>query len=38
MNHAEMISYLRENGYPEHVVKAGRRGLVDRWNKFLWMT
>ena len=35
MNDAEMITYLRENGYPEHVVKAGRRGLVDRWNKFV---
>ncbi len=35
MNDAEMISYLRENGYPEHVVKAGRRGLVERWNKFV---
>ena len=35
MNDAEMISYLRENGYPEHVVKGGRRGLVDRWNKFV---
>src|SRR3954452_11644109 len=35
MNDAEMIAYLRENGYPEHLVKAGRRGLVDRWNKFV---
>jgi hypothetical protein len=35
MTDAEMITYLRDNGYPEHVVKAGRRGLVDRWNKFV---
>ena len=35
MNDAEMVEYLRENGYPEHVVKAGRRGLVERWNKFV---
>jgi hypothetical protein len=35
MTDTEMITYLRENGYPEHIVKAGRRGLVDRWNKFV---
>jgi hypothetical protein len=35
MTDSEMITYLRDNGYPEHVVKAGRRGLVDRWNKFV---
>ncbi len=35
MTDTEMIMYLRENGYPEHVVKAGRRGLLDRWNKFV---
>jgi len=35
MNDAEMIDYLRDNGYPEHIVKGGRRGLVERWNKFV---
>jgi hypothetical protein len=35
MNDAEMQQYLRENGYPEHVVKAGRKGLIERWNKFV---
>jgi hypothetical protein len=25
MNDAEMAAYLRENGYPEHVVRAGRK-------------
>ena len=35
MTDQEMTDYLRENGYPEHVVKAGRKGLVDRWRKFV---
>src|SRR4029077_19624826 len=35
MTDAEMAAYLRENGYPEHVVKAGRAGLIERWRKFV---
>jgi len=35
MTDAEMAAYLRENGYPEHVVKAGRAGLIARWRKFV---
>jgi hypothetical protein len=35
MNDAEMAHYLRENGYPEHVVRAGRAGLIERWGKFV---
>ena len=35
MNDAEMADYLRENGYPEHVVRAGRAGLIERWRKFV---
>jgi hypothetical protein len=35
MNDAEMAAYLRENGYPEHVVHAGRAGLIERWRKFV---
>ncbi len=31
----EMADYLRDNGYPEHVVNAGRAGLIDRWRKFV---
>jgi hypothetical protein len=31
----EMAAYLRENGYPEHVVRAGRAGLIERWRKFV---
>jgi hypothetical protein len=30
-----MAAYLRENGYPEHVVRAGRAGLIERWRKFV---
>ena len=35
MTDQEMIGYLRDNGYPEHVVRAGRQGLIDRWRKFV---
>ena len=27
--------YLRENGYPEHVVREGREGLVRQWRDFV---
>jgi hypothetical protein len=27
--------YLRENGYPEHVVREGRSGLVRKWREFV---
>jgi len=35
MTDEEMTAYLRENGYPEHVIRAGRKGLIERWNKFV---
>jgi hypothetical protein len=35
MTDRQMETYLRENGYPEHIVRAGRKGLVARWNKFV---
>jgi len=35
MTDEEMAVYLRENGYPEHVVRAGRAGLIDGWGKFV---
>src|SRR6202158_3621942 len=35
MTDEEMAAYLRENGYPEHVVRAGRAGLIDRWRKLV---
>jgi hypothetical protein len=27
--------YLRENGYPEHVLREGRAGLVRKWREFV---
>jgi hypothetical protein len=35
MTDEQMAAYLRENGYPEHVVRAGRAGLIERWHKFV---
>jgi hypothetical protein len=35
MNDHEMAAYLRENGYPEHIIRAGRAGLIERWRKFV---
>lgn len=35
MTDREMQEYLRENGYPEHVVRAGKAGLIERWRKFV---
>lgn len=35
MTDEQMVAYLRENGYPEHVVRAGRAGLIDHWRKFV---
>jgi hypothetical protein len=35
MTDEQMAAYLRENGYPEHIVRAGRAGLIDRWCKFV---
>ena len=35
MTDEEMAAYLSENGYPEHVIRAGRAGLIARWRKFV---
>ena len=35
MTDDEMAAYLRQNGYPEHIVRAGRAGLIERWGKFV---
>jgi hypothetical protein len=35
MTDGEMVAYLRDNGYPEHIVHAGRKGLIERWGKFV---
>jgi hypothetical protein len=35
MTDAEVRNYLQENGYPEHVVRGGRAGLLRRWREFV---
>jgi hypothetical protein len=35
MTEVQVRSYLRENGYPEHIVRGGRQGLIDRWRQFV---
>jgi hypothetical protein len=35
MTDEEMTEYLSDNGYPAHIVKAGRVGLVERWRRFV---
>ncbi|HLJ18008.1 MAG TPA: hypothetical protein VKV15_26165 [Bryobacteraceae bacterium] len=31
----EIQDYLRDNGYPEHIVRGGAEGLIERWRKFV---
>jgi hypothetical protein len=35
MTDQELEEYLRENGYPDHIVRGGREGLIRRWNEFV---
>jgi hypothetical protein len=35
MTDEELIDYLRENGFPEPVVRAGPAGLIERWRKLI---
>ena len=35
MTDPEIQAYLRENGYPEHIVRGGRAGLLRRWREFV---
>jgi len=35
MTDEQMAHYLRDNGYPEHIIRAGRAGLIERWSKFV---
>jgi hypothetical protein len=35
MTDQEMAVYLRENGYPEHIIRHGPAGLIARWGKFV---
>jgi hypothetical protein len=31
----ELRAYLLDNGYPEHLIRGGRLGLVRRWREFV---
>ena len=35
MTDAQVRDYLQDNGYPDHVVRAGRQGLISRWGQFV---
>ena len=35
MTDAETKRYLRDNGYPDHIVRGGKAGLVARWLEFV---
>jgi len=35
MTDQEVQTYLSENGYPEHIVREGRAGLLRRWQEFV---
>ncbi len=35
MTDSELHAYLRDNGYPEHIVRDGRLGLIGRWRDFI---
>jgi len=35
MTEAQVRHYLSENGYPEHIVREGRAGLIRRWREFV---
>ena len=35
MTEGQVQHYLRENGYPEYLVREGRAGLVRRWREFV---
>ena len=35
MTDAQLNQYLRDNGYPEHIVREGRAGLLRRWREFV---
>ena len=35
MTDTEIQNYLRDNGYPEHIARGGRAGLVKQWREFV---
>jgi hypothetical protein len=35
MTDSDIQNYLRDNGYPEHIVREGLAGLTRRWREFV---
>lgn len=35
MTDPEIEQYLSDNGYPEHLVRGGRAGLIRKWREFV---
>jgi|SRR5579863_383954 len=35
MTDDQIAEYLRANGYPEHLVRSGSAGLIERWRRFV---
>lgn len=35
MSELEITQYLHDNGYPEHICRAGKDGLLAKWRKFV---
>ncbi len=35
MTDDQIAEYLRTNGYPDHLVRGGRTGLIERWRHFV---
>lgn len=35
MTESGVKEFLRENGYPEHLVKGGKKGLLEKWQLFV---
>lgn len=35
MTDADLTAELRRKGFPDHVVRAGRKGLIARWQTFV---
>lgn len=35
MTDEEIVQYLADNGYPAHVVRGGKAGLIERYREFV---
>jgi len=35
MTDPEIVAYLADNGYPAHIVRGGKAGLIARYRKFV---